>query len=427
MEQALAAHERIRKSTDLPLFYGRKEKDTIDPHDFLKRFEVASQIARWVPAPANPGDPINTARKCQEFYMLLRDKALVWYQSLNDDPDCDLDSWDFIKREFMTTFAPRYTARSACMSFSELVQRAGECVTDFYLRVSRVYHLLKEIRPAEIMDVRFIRPALNQADEAQRNIVAEEYGRNCKQEGIDDMGRYMIKQIFTAGLAEEIRIKTMEANIHQLNASYKRALEVETILRDKRGAKALINPIQREMEEDESQNEEDDDDMALLVEQVNAIRIARGKKPLRYGKKKNFNKKIAGTMLTCHYCKKTGHFQEKCYKRIRDKAPMKEFNKKVHSLEGEQDEDDENDEGNVASISQSFSASSFYGLCAIKADYVENSSEGESEDEDIFYDASTLSQDEDLESESQICPILQERSQWFEETSSLNPLKAYLN
>ena len=55
IQQALLHHERVRKATELPLFNGDKSKDTIDPEDFIRRFNSASDIARWVAPPANPG------------------------------------------------------------------------------------------------------------------------------------------------------------------------------------------------------------------------------------------------------------------------------------------------------------------------------------------------------------------------------------
>ena len=45
MQDALAHHDRIRKSTDLPLFYGEKDKDTVDARTFKDRFEAACNIA----------------------------------------------------------------------------------------------------------------------------------------------------------------------------------------------------------------------------------------------------------------------------------------------------------------------------------------------------------------------------------------------
>ena len=71
MAGALAAHDRVKRSTDLPLFYGRKEKDTITAHQLINRFLTAAQIAGW-----------NDERKCNELKILLRDQALIWWDAL---------------------------------------------------------------------------------------------------------------------------------------------------------------------------------------------------------------------------------------------------------------------------------------------------------------------------------------------------------
>lgn len=75
VQQLLANHDRIRKSTDLPLFYGRKEKDTVTARLLIDRFETASRIANW---------NANQGRKIEEFYLVLRDRALIWWKSLED-------------------------------------------------------------------------------------------------------------------------------------------------------------------------------------------------------------------------------------------------------------------------------------------------------------------------------------------------------
>ena len=168
IQEALLAHERVRKSTDLPLFYGDKAKDTIDPHDFLGRFETASVIAGWVPVPA-AGQPLNTARKCQELFLLLRNSAAEWWKTLDLLVDFNINDWDQVKAQFIITFAPRYTARTACLSFSDLHQQTGEDVSKYYWRVQKAYRLLKDTRPDAIRQVRQPVCALDQADAAARS------------------------------------------------------------------------------------------------------------------------------------------------------------------------------------------------------------------------------------------------------------------
>ena len=44
---ALAAHEQIRKTTDIPLFFGNKAKETVTPQQLIERLEMAATVANW--------------------------------------------------------------------------------------------------------------------------------------------------------------------------------------------------------------------------------------------------------------------------------------------------------------------------------------------------------------------------------------------
>jgi hypothetical protein len=78
LQQALIAHDRVWRTTDIPLFYGRKSKDTITPLQLVERLERASRVAQWHLL-ANPGQ-----RRCDEFFLSLRDNALSWYNTLDN-------------------------------------------------------------------------------------------------------------------------------------------------------------------------------------------------------------------------------------------------------------------------------------------------------------------------------------------------------
>ena len=144
IRDVLANHDRIRKSTDLPLFYGRKDKDTCTARLLIERFETAARIARW---------NADEVRKCEEFYLILRDRALIWWKGLEEVPTMTRDdngcynTWTQIKNEFLAAYATKYTAKSACTNFQDLIQRSGENVQDFYLRVLEAYQRMKEQKP----------------------------------------------------------------------------------------------------------------------------------------------------------------------------------------------------------------------------------------------------------------------------------------
>jgi hypothetical protein len=47
LQQAPIAHDRVRHTTDIPLFYGKKGKHTITPQQLIFRLEKASCVAGW--------------------------------------------------------------------------------------------------------------------------------------------------------------------------------------------------------------------------------------------------------------------------------------------------------------------------------------------------------------------------------------------
>jgi hypothetical protein len=400
LEQALERHERVRKSTDLPLFYGDRSKDTIEPRDFLNRFNAAAQIANWVPAPVG-GQPPNQARKCNEFYVLLRAKALDWWKSLENNPGINQDSWDDVERDFRLTFLPKFTARTACMSFSDLVQSSSEDVFSFFLRVDKAYRLLKETRPDVLFQVNIPAPNFG-AQGADVDALALDWAQRNLRDGIERMGLFVVQAMFTAGLTEEIRIKTMEARCNTHIEARDQAMVFETVLRDKRGSKALaVASVERTSTEAEDEETEVDEEEDELLQKLNLIRRGRGRKPLRFAPK-NSKQKVA---VICRYCKKTGHFQRECFKRKKENGPMVDAKgkpMKFNSIEEEDDEeeqqgqysstnDDQEDDLAVQSISRSLSQA-FYGISSIR--------ETDSDEE-----------------------TLEQRQEWFEDTSSQNPLQ----
>ncbi len=80
-------------------------------HHLIERVERAVEIAAW-----------DAARKCNELYMILRDKALVWYDSLVDD-ELDLKDWDVVKKELLKTLLSSHYLRQLRRSNSEAWRR----------------------------------------------------------------------------------------------------------------------------------------------------------------------------------------------------------------------------------------------------------------------------------------------------------------
>lgn len=281
----LGQHDLTRRSTELPLFYGRKEKDTCTALYLVERLENSANIANWA----------DDARKCREFYAILRDNALVWWSNLADH-SVNNTVWAEVKAAFLKVYEPKYSAKITCTNLSDLVQRPGEQVHDFYLRISANCRKLFLGRPAALSDVRDVPAGVAAADATA-----------IKKQGLDDDAMYVKHQIFIGGLRDEIRTKVIEANKATLGESVYYAMELETLLNERK-AKIGISAIK----ESDFEN--------LSEEEKNAINAMRSK---HYGNKgNNRSPPKANSSTICRYCKKNGHFQKDCRSRIRDHAPM---------------------------------------------------------------------------------------------------------
>ena len=61
INNALINHDRVRRTTDIPLYFGVKEKDTITPQQLVERLERAARVARWD----------SEELKCDQFFLSL--------------------------------------------------------------------------------------------------------------------------------------------------------------------------------------------------------------------------------------------------------------------------------------------------------------------------------------------------------------------
>ena len=72
----LAEHDRIRRSMEMPVYWGTSGKD-MSARDWMDRFEGPAKIAKWE----------TDERKIIEFRQLMRDEALPWWNGLQDFSD----------------------------------------------------------------------------------------------------------------------------------------------------------------------------------------------------------------------------------------------------------------------------------------------------------------------------------------------------
>lgn len=307
LQQALNAHDRVRKSTDLPLFFGRKDKDTVPPNLLLDRINRAATVAGW-----------NTdERKITEFYLTLRDRAILWWDTLDDCPNINKAAWADIQKEFLAAYAPRFTARTTCTNFQELTQKTTENVHDYYLRVSDAFRKMCEAKPVAIATVR-----------ANIGAATAEQATAIKKEGVSDSEGFFKHQLFIAGLKEDIRMKIMEAGKTSIQESVTLARELEVIHEDRKKGHTVSNIADQEDTLDQNLNDEE-------RAAVDAIRFQRGKPPLPPNRRPPFNRPAQQQQQQqqqprsgqpaftgqCRFCKILGHHQKDCRKRKAAKAP----------------------------------------------------------------------------------------------------------
>jgi hypothetical protein len=312
LAQALNDHDRAKRSTDIPLYYGQPGKDTIATRLLIVRVTDAGAIAGW-----------DNACKLLEFKMCLRDKAFGWFEGLTED-GVDTDNWDTVKAEFLETYEPKYSAKTTCANFTDLTQKSEESINDYTYCVQMAYKRLTDKKPATMAAVR-------------NTIAAGAIEAEVKAEGIFDAFKFIKHQLFLAGLKDGIRDKVLEAAKDTFTESVKVARNLETIQNDHKRLNK-INAIKSDMEEERAKeivwDNLSDDQLAQLA----AIRVGRNN---RYnsnnnnGNNCNNNNNNRPTQLRnsnteCRYCKKKGNLQKDCFSRKRDQAPMVDANGKPY-------------------------------------------------------------------------------------------------
>jgi hypothetical protein len=310
IQQALIAHDRVRLTTDIPLFYGRKGKDTISPQQLVERLEKAACVAGWN-ALANPGQ-----RKTDEFFLSLRDNALSWYNTLDNIISFNKEDWDELKKKFLEAYAPKYSAKALCICFQDLRQKSDKSVQDFYNKVSDTFRNAYQTKPDHT--VTFVGTLLGTATQAEYDVVLKQ--------GVERMQLLMLNTVFLGGLREEIRNRVLEDGPTNPDESVKAAREIESIINDRRKEKGFhVTTIEGPPEDEEAEDVgEVDEQEAAQLREVNAILRKKGRPQYRFrvrpqrgqqrgsygtGANGSFNRTGA---IVCFFCNKPGHRIAQC-------------------------------------------------------------------------------------------------------------------
>ena len=322
--QGLRAHDEVRRSTQLPLFYGFDKENTISANTLIDRVNAAAVVANW----DNP-------QKCRQLFLILRKEALLWWESLRHVNNLDRnENWDQVTQRFLRSYAPKFTARTNCLNLLKLSQAPGERVQTYFLRLDETFKRMSENRPAVLANVRLAPPAAN--PQAPRDILV-------KAEGLQDQEKFFLTQMFIAGLKDNLRQKVMEEAPDDLMELVDLAIEKETIFSTETKPESLpIFSIKEKVENNDNIDLEGDE-----IEMINAIRKAKNRPPLKKGG-------YTGPLGPCRYCKLNGHTQKFCRKRIKDNAPCVDQNGqpyKVNSIQEQQQQQQQQPANDFPTIS----------------------------------------------------------------------------
>ena len=91
--QTLNEHERNKKVSGLPVYYGLPGKDTITTKQLIRRVEQAATVCGW-----------NDGQKALQLSITFKSSALVWYEGLDKSHRLDVNDWAVLKKNFLETY-----------------------------------------------------------------------------------------------------------------------------------------------------------------------------------------------------------------------------------------------------------------------------------------------------------------------------------
>ena len=257
LQAALLNHDRVRRTTDIPLFYGRKNKDTIQPQQYIERLEKAARVAQW------PDDQ----RRCDEFTLSLRENALSWYNTLDNIIGFNKNNWNDLKAKFLEAYAPKYSAKALCICFQDLRQKSDETVQDFYNRVSDTFRNAYQVKPDHTITY----------EGAMHDGITQAHANEILLQGVTRMQLLMLNTMFLGGLKEDIRNRVLEEGPTRPDDSVKLAREIESIINDRRKDRGIvITSIEASEAEDGLDVGEVDEEEANHLNAVNAVLRRKG-------------------------------------------------------------------------------------------------------------------------------------------------------
>jgi len=291
------------KMSDIPNFYGNG-KDGITAENFIKRIEAAQATLSW-----------SDEETYNYFSWALREKAQKWLTSLEY---CDTKfekKWSFIKNEFKKYFCAKLDQTALLVSLRDLSMKSTEDPLDFFSRVTEVIQLINDtVTPGQIANM--------------PEAITPEFVEKVNKESHQNAIRSLISLFFVAGLPKNLQKPIVQMNTRDPAACLDSALK-----------NYELKKATPEKKVDTGSDDEMDTDKTIKAIRQHQVVPTKGKymtdqattnqnseefqKPSQYQNQtrelRQKARKATGTQ--CYFCKRLGHFQERCILRINLNIP----------------------------------------------------------------------------------------------------------
>ena len=305
--QTLNAHERNKRVSEIPQFYGVPSKDTVSARQLIVRIEQAALICSW-----------NDEAKALQLACALKERCATWFDGLPSGYYIDQKNWTDVKDIFLKTYDDQVTAQALSVSLKELSQQPGERILDYNYRSQVIFNkyydqfmpICKDTASPHEPDY------MTAADNAQKTRYIEQ-----RHFAAQRMLIQMQMSLYEAGLLEIYRLEVSQKTYANMKELHQAALASEARRSTKRG---LVHSLATGEADPEFEDEAEDLD-ADLYDQLNAVYVSKGKRMPQNYRRRAPAARRTGTpttltaeqkkLLTCFHCGIKGHVIGECRKK----------------------------------------------------------------------------------------------------------------
>lgn len=328
---AIAAQQVRNELSKLPVWFGNKEKDTFLPMQWVQRVERARAATGW-----------NDEQTMSFVVGALRGAALEWYDTLTR---CGVNNmiWDEVRTQFLISYDPARTARTAVVNIFDVKQEAHETICDYHTKVCKAIDDIEALLPAAART-----PNANDYPEALRTNAAfaalnadlkQRGAQNFQNRGLTNAFNHVGLQIFVANMKPNIRSELMKTMPATLFEAYQAALTLERVFTEPKKPSNFVSVQAISTEETM-----DDLEVQMAAIQTRMYNASRGQfrgrggrggfrgsrggrggaqqQPQQQPHQQQQQQSGTGDYNKCRYCKQFGHIQKFCQARLRANAPM---------------------------------------------------------------------------------------------------------